>query len=311
MKHMETKKDQMPAQKPVLFVYNPHSGSSRILDSLNDLISLAVEAGRRVEVHPTQRPRDATEKIRRDHRFYERIIAAGGDGLFHEVANGLKDTDLPVGYVPVGTVNDFASTHGLSQDPLQAMKTALEQSPRQVDAGSFNGEVFTYVAAAGIGTQAAWDTPQDQKKRFGTLAYVAAAIQSIDFAHWENNSVKMTITDKDRTVTGDFTFVMVCNSLSVGGLDILVPDETDLNDGLLEYLCIRRPMNLTELNQILRALASRDFSSPFFEWGQTDHLEIDSDPAIWTLDGEYGGEISHADIRCLPGFLRLVREPGL
>lgn len=56
MKHMETKKDQMPAQKPVLFVYNPHSGSSRILDSLNDLISLAVEAGRRVEVHPRSGP---------------------------------------------------------------------------------------------------------------------------------------------------------------------------------------------------------------------------------------------------------------
>lgn len=307
---MENTSDQPMEYKPLLFVYNPHSGASRILDSLNDLISQAVAAGHRVEVYPTQGPKDATVKIRRDRNLYERIIAAGGDGLFHEVVNGLEDSQIPVGYLPVGTVNDFASTHHLSSDPQAAMKTALEGEIRTLDAGSFNDEIFTYVAAVGIGTQAAWDTPQDMKKRFGSLAYVVSVIQSIDFAHWENNSARMEVTTENRQFSGDFTFGMICNSLSVGGMDILVPDETDLTDGLLEYLFIKRPMNLTELNQILRSLTSRDFSSPFFEWGQARSLQIESDPVHWTLDGEYGGETTHAEIRCLPGILNLIKDAG-
>lgn len=309
MRNMEYTTDREAAGKPLLFVYNPHAGSSKILESLNALLSQVVASGRRVEVHPTQGPRDATEKVLRDRDQYARIIAAGGDGLFHEVVNGLAGCDIPVGYVPVGTVNDFASTHHLSFDPQAAMKTALEGEVHTVDAGSFNGEVFAYVAAVGIGTQAAWNTSQDMKKRFGTLAYVASVIQSIDFTHWENNSARMAIETDDRSFAGDFTYGMVCNTFSVGGSDILVPNEANLSDGLLEYLFIRRPMNLTELNQILRSLASRDFSSPFFEWGQTRALHVQSEAAHWTLDGEYGGEITDAEIRCLPGFLHLVKDP--
>lgn len=295
-------------KKPVLFIYNPKSGDSRILDSLNDLLSLAVADGQRLEVHPTQAPKDATEKLRRDRDLYSRVIAAGGDGLFHEVVNGLDGSNVPLGYLPAGTVNDFATSHGLSFEPLQAMHTALEGEVHPVDAGRFNGEVFSYVAAFGIATSAAYNTPQDLKKRLGPLAYVLAGIQSIDFTHWENNSVQMSVQTDDKEFSGDFAFGMICNSFSVGGTDRLVPDEADLTDGLLDYLFIRRPMNIPELNQILRALLDKEFDSPFFEHGSTRSLGIGSDPVDWTLDGEYGGRITQAHIECLPGVLHLVKQ---
>lgn len=65
----------------------------------------------------TERPRHATELAARA-KDYDTVLALGGDGVVHEVANGLmsiEESSRPVlGVVPVGSGNDFARTLGLT-----------------------------------------------------------------------------------------------------------------------------------------------------------------------------------------------------
>ena len=48
---------------------------------------------------------------------------------------------------PAGTVNDFASSLGISKDLEGAAQAVLSGSPVDVDIGRFGEQYFTYVAA--------------------------------------------------------------------------------------------------------------------------------------------------------------------
>lgn len=60
------------------------------------------------------------------------LVVIGGDGTLHEVVNALADFDqIPLGYLPGGSGNDFARGIGLSRDPLQALEHLLNLTEPQ------------------------------------------------------------------------------------------------------------------------------------------------------------------------------------
>ena len=69
------------------------------------------------DIAHTERPRHATE-IAAAAAEYDTVLALGGDGVVHEVANGLMRIDSAsrptLGVIPVGSGNDFARTLGLT-----------------------------------------------------------------------------------------------------------------------------------------------------------------------------------------------------
>ena len=69
-----------------------------------------------------------------------------------------------LGYIPGGTVNDVASTLGLSKDTVRAAQEIMDGHPFPLDIGSFGPDrFFTYVAAFGIFTDVSYGTPQEFK----------------------------------------------------------------------------------------------------------------------------------------------------
>lgn len=97
--------------KKLLFVFNPHSGSGTICKQLGNVLDLFTRADYEVTAYPTQYSKDGIRKIREDGHRFDRIVVAGGDGMLHELVNGAValPSDITVGYIPTGTVNDFAS----------------------------------------------------------------------------------------------------------------------------------------------------------------------------------------------------------
>ena len=104
--------------KKLLFVFNPYSGTGSIGKYLLQVLDIFTRAGYEVVAHPTRGYRDGEAKIIQDGHRFDRIVAAGGDGMLHELVNGLMQLPEPkaVGYIPVGTVNDFAFSTGISRD---------------------------------------------------------------------------------------------------------------------------------------------------------------------------------------------------
>ena len=118
-----------------------------------------------------------------------------------------------LGYIPVGTTNDFAKNLNLPLDsPTDLAVTAVTGVPCTHDMGRFNGQPFLYVAAFGAFTEIAYSTPQKNKNLLGYNAYVLEVVKSL-------SSIKpyhIKVESEDQTIEGDYLYGMVSNTTSVG-----------------------------------------------------------------------------------------------
>lgn len=294
--------------KKLLFVFNPHSGTGEICKYLAEVVDIFTKAEYEVVVYPTQSPLDGTRKILSDGDKFDRIVVSGGDGMLHELVNAVLRLKNPVtiGYIPTGTVNDFANTHNIPKNPVEAAKVAVSERIGYLDVGVFGEEYFTYVAAFGLGSNVAYDTDQKAKNTWGVLAYVANAIKSIEPQNISQSCCKMRVDTGEEIIEDEFIFGAVSNSLSIGGMQNLIDREVVLDDGLLEGLFIKKPQNVIELEQITRGLLTRNFDLPNMSFFRTNYFKVESEPAVWTLDGENGGEHENIVISAKKQVLRIA-----
>lgn len=284
--------------KKLLFLFNPYSGTGAIGKHLSEVLDIFTKADYEVVAHPTQAPRDAVVKIIREGERFDRIVVAGGDGMLHELVNAVQHLPKPVevGYIPTGTVNDFAASNRIPKKIPDAAKIAVSDNIKTLDAGNFGGRYFSYVAAFGIGTNVSYDTDQKQKNRWGFLAYAANAMKSLDLAHINAVCREMTVKAGDTVLTGNFLFGSVSNSRSIAGMTNLVAKDMELDDGVLDGLFIRKPRNMKEMDQLKNSLLAHNFDANCMYFIRAERFEITSEPTVWTLDGENGGEYDHVTI---------------
>ncbi|MFR9189793.1 MAG: diacylglycerol kinase family protein [Anaerotruncus massiliensis (ex Togo et al. 2019)] len=151
----------------MLFLINPHAGKAEIKGKALDLIDLFVRGGWEVTVHTTQRRLEIADLLPRRAGQYGLIVCSGGDGTLNETITGLMrclpEGRPPVGYIPAGTVNDFASSLGISKNMHEAAATILSGEPFLCDVGAFGDRYFSYIAAFGAFTDVSYQTPAVEK----------------------------------------------------------------------------------------------------------------------------------------------------
>lgn len=286
-------------RKKMLFIYNPHSGRGEIGQALSEVLLRFTQAGYDVTVHPTLSPRDGQNFIEKHASSFDVVVSCGGDGMLHELFAGMMAcrADVPCGYIPSGTVNDFASSLKISKSPIDAAETIINGKFKKIDAGVFNGSIFSYVAAFGMFTQVAYSTDQNMKNALGFFAYLIEILKRVDLKHFNEASVHAKITINDNVYEDDFIFGFAGNTLSVGGLTNIIPTGAEMNDGLLDFVFVKTPKTLIELDKIRQAFMMGRLDIPEIVCDQAGSAFIDTvKPIAWTLDGEYGGECDHAEL---------------
>lgn len=272
--------------KSVLIIINPCAGKKQANKYFVEIIDEFCKAGYDVSVRTTAKSGDGTDIAIENASKYDLLVCIGGDGTFNEVASGVMESgvDVPIGYIPAGSTNDFASSLHLSKDVLQAAKDIANGHVRTIDMGSFNGRHFSYVASFGAFTKTSYETPQSVKNALGHLAYILEGVKDIPSIKAEKLWIKM----ENGVYGGEYIFGAICNSTSVAGLLTLSDDLVDLNDGLFEVLLVKAPSNILELNQILFDLANQKYHSSMISLFSSHSMEITANPEMsWTLDGEY------------------------
>jgi diacylglycerol kinase family enzyme len=78
------------------------------------------------------------------------LVAAGGDGTVNAVASAVVGREIPLGVLPVGTLNHFAKDLGLPLDLPDAVRIAAQGAVRQVDVGEVNGRYFLNNSSIGV-----------------------------------------------------------------------------------------------------------------------------------------------------------------
>ena len=295
--------------KKLLFVYNPHSGKGKVGKSLSEIVCIFAAAGYSVTVYPTFYQKDGENFIKENAAGFDTAVVAGGDGMLHELLSGLLSSgaDIPCGYIPCGTINDFASSLKISKIPTEAAKTAVAGNYRQIDAGMWNGSPFSYVAAFGMFTDVGYSTDQKMKNALGPLAYYLDVIKDMDIKNYRASSVRATLKVNGEEYEDDFIFALAGNTRSVAGLTSVVPEDASMEDGLLDYTFIKTPKNLIELDKIRNTLLLRTFDPDVIISGKAPALSVKTDkPIKWTLDGELGGITDTAEIRVLNKAIRIA-----
>ena len=162
--------------KKLLFIVNPMAGKSAYRNNFGEALLTLHEGGYIPTVRFTARRGDAAEIARTCARDYDLVCCLGGDGTLSEVMAGLVSSPVPrppIGYIPLGTANDVATTLDLPKNNiLAAVDRIIYGHPMDFDVGTFGEDTFTYVAAFGAFTDVSYETPQQEKQALGHFAYV-------------------------------------------------------------------------------------------------------------------------------------------
>ncbi|MBR2717548.1 MAG: YegS/Rv2252/BmrU family lipid kinase [Oscillospiraceae bacterium] len=285
--------------KKMLLIINPNAGRNGYRECLSDVLYTLHRSGYRTTVAFTSARGDAPRIAAENSEGFDRIVCMGGDGTLSETVSGLmrlpRDSRPELGYIPMGTSNDSATTLGLNRDPVLAAYTAACGRPIPLDIGQFNdNRYFTYVAAFGAFTEVSYQTSQDQKNAIGWLAYALDALTRLP-----NLTHRWTRIEYDGGVLeGDYIFCAVTNTRRFAGF-IRLDDAAgvSLSDGLFEVILIRTPETILQVGPIASDILNNTYSS---EYAMLLHSRKVSfrfrEPVSWTIDGEDGG--THTEVRC-------------
>lgn len=284
-------------KKKLLFICNAHAGKQMIKSQMYNVLNIFEINGYQPTVRLTQHPKDPTTFIEEmGDNEYDMVVCCGGDGTLDETVNGImrSNKQVPIGYIPAGSTNDFGRTLHIPMEIKRAALKAVKGEPFKCDVGQLNDEYFVYVAAFGVMSAVTYETDQRFKNVLGYMAYVLSGIKEISSI----TSYPMKVTTDNETVEGEYLFGMITNSESVGGFKSITGKNVKLDDGLFEVTLIRMPRLFIELQAIIASLLSGRMDNRYIYSTKTSEITLNCSKQVpWNIDGENGGKAKVAHIK--------------
>jgi len=220
------------------------------------------------------------------------IVAVGGDGTVHDVANGmLRCTAAPtLGVIPVGTGNDFAKLLGVYRhQPLRAVARLVSAQAQVFDVGRVGDEYFVNSMGFGFGPEVV-RVRNASPARSGRLSYLIAATR----AFFGFRSPLLDVRAAEHRERGYMMMVEICNGTTAGGAYRFAP-EADPADGYLDVCLVRRvtpPRFLMAIPRVMRGTHTRMKEVALFRTREVTVRGIDT-PLLLHLDGELRNPEGH------------------
>ena len=281
--------------RKLLLIINPVAGRNQAQADLFKMVRVFAEHDCEVTVYPTRGPQDCTRKVLTDAGRFDLVVCCGGDGTLNEMVSGMmqREEPVPMGYIPLGSTNDFAASLRLPSHVEEAALRCVEGTAFHMDVGSLNDRYFNYIAAFGAFTEASYATPQQIKNALGHLAYILEGVKSLG----RLQPIHVRITADGETFEEDYLFGAVTNTVSLGGVLRLDPSRVLLDDGMYELLLVKNPQNPAEAQAMLSALMLQNYDGPLVRMLRASDILFESNHEIsWTIDGEFGGSFSTTHI---------------
>lgn len=291
--------------KKLVLIINPASGRGEGSSVGGCLLNMYDEAGFACQTFFTRKAGDARRVAASCDETVDMLVCVGGDGTMSETLAGLLEAKKqpPLCYVPLGSTNDLARSLKLPVDPLEAGKLALTGVKTRLDAGRFDKSTFSYVASFGAFTSTSYETDRALKNRLGHFAYVINSAKELPNIH----AYPVRVECKEGVIEGRFLFGAVCNASRVGGTLKLPVTESNFSDGKLELFMVREPKDLSEISQLLIALAGGNYTHELIECHSVTQAVFHMpDEMAWSLDGEKAVAGRKVEISTLPSAYELL-----
>lgn len=274
-----------------MLIVNPHSAGGRTRALLPEIAERLRQLNIDFDLEQTAGPGQAVELARQATLAgYGRLVAVGGDGTLHEVANGLLEMDreksVVLGLIPGGSGNDFAAALGIPAAPAAACDRLKDGSVRLVDAGrvTVDGDCRYFVNNVGLGLDAEVTIASTRTRYLRGLAlYLSSALPVIAFGRWPY-TLQFWINDQERRQP--ITLLTVANGTRVGGGFFLTP-HAKLDDGLFDICYAAGLSRLETLKLLPRAIKGTHLDHPAVTITRSAAVKIVSESGVPAyVDGE-------------------------
>lgn len=306
------------------FIVNPASGNGRGQQVWNQLEEVLQHREVRYNVQYTSRLGEA-EQFAFDWSIHSVeitvIVAVGGDGTVHEVANGIYRASSishtsssyktkPLGYVPAGSGNDFARGHQIPMQPLLALDVILLKFPhvRRIDLLKINNRIAVNSVGVGIdGRVARLTNEASYKKLFnqlklGRLSYVLTLIRVL--LSYKTCSATIAIDGKISPIS-KLWFITAANIPFYGGGMKICP-QANPESGHAELCIVSNVHRLEFIRVFPKVYKGTHIGHQAITFHQGTMFEIRTDqPQDIHMDGEMAGT-SPATIEVLPAILSII-----
>ncbi|WP_338057182.1 diacylglycerol/lipid kinase family protein [Secundilactobacillus collinoides] len=284
------------------FIINKDAGNARLVKQMPRLVALIAANFTQHHVHQTHQPGDANlvaKQLVRDYREHLadlQLIVVGGDGTLHDVVNGLQEMgrgQVPIGYIPTGTGNDFARANHIPLNYQEAAASLTSAVQRDVHVGRVTAKEFDtkyFINNFGIGIDAlvVYATNHSRLKnvlnrlKLGSLSYpmhfaTALVHQQAFTASWGQKKL-------DHHDDRAYLCVFTNHPFLGGGVRLIMPADDDRN---ALHLVIVRKEKWQLIAQALVALIKKKPKLPqihhyegaefHFETEAGEHIQVDGE----------------------------------
>ena len=290
-------------------ILNPVAGRGRAARCWPRVKAELDAAGATYELVRTERHGHAEQLAEAAARAgWPAVLAAGGDGTLHEVANGLMRAadggeSTPLGIVAAGSGNDFALQVGVPADPAAAARRAVTSEPRAVDVGRVGERWFTN--GVGVGLDARVAIEANRNRRFKGMAIYLWALMRV-LRVFRPPRIRVEI-DGEEAFERPMTLVTVANGGRHGGGFWICP-AAKIDDGVLD-VCVCDQLGTAGILRFLpQVMRGTHVGAACVHMHRVHRVRITSpDPLPVHADGEILAEDAHElDIEIVPGKLRVL-----
>lgn len=281
----------------------------RAHDFLERATGVLAAGGNSVEAVPTPGPRTGAAVARECiERGADLILVAGGDGTLNEVVNGVVHSDVPVGILPGGTANVFATELGIGNRLEPAAKLVSESTPERISLGLLRSKdqeprYFALMAGAGLDAHIVYHISARMKTALGKVAYWIAG-----FVQGTRLLPEFTVDIAGRRFRS--SFALVSRVRNYGG-DLEIARNVTLLDHDFEVVLFAGVNPLRYVKYLTAVLIGKAEGRKGVTMLRADSVTLSSpeDRRIYVqVDGEYAGHLP-ASVEIVPHCLTVLMPP--
>lgn len=279
--------------KKLKLIYNPSSGNKSFKYDIDTCLEKFQNAGYFTDIFRLEKNNLIEKYIENiKNEKIDAFVVCGGDGSVNLLINVLMKNNLnhiPIGIIPCGTANDFASFLKLPKKTSDICDIICKGKTINVDIGLVNDKYFINVCAGGLFTNMNENLNKNFKEIFGKFAYYIKAVEQLN----NFNPISLKIVNSKTIIKDEFNLFLILNSSGTGGIE-KISQTASINDGLFDFIAFKN-IGFSEVPILLKKFLKHDYLNHekvvFFK---DNYVKIEnmSDKEIFSdLDGERGPKL--------------------
>lgn len=245
------------------------------------------------------------EAIARDslNKGYSIVIAAGGDGTFNEVINGLALTGMPLSILPMGTTNVLAKELGIEEGIEKAVRRIIKGREHILSLGLISlqspplNRYFCLMAGIGFDGEAVSACNDRLKRPLGKGAYILSGLKTL----FRFSPEPLTFSFDSRSIIA--YSAIIGKAAKYGGDFRITPDASLFEKDLYIYL-MQGKRRIDILRYVLSIILGKHLGLKDITYSRAIEITIEGKAKV-QIDGDYIGH-TPATVRVIPEAIRMV-----